>query len=73
VLEILADVTGKPEEELTPGLDLVADLELDSAQVMELLAEVEDEFDVEIPEVEAAKLKTVQDVLDYVSSKSGAA
>ena len=73
VLEILADVTEKPVEELTPGLDLVADLDLDSAQVMELLANVEDEFDVDIPEVEAAKLRTVQDVLAYVAQKSAEA
>ena len=59
-------------DELTPGLDLVADLDLDSAQVMELLANVEDEFDVDIPEVEAAKLRTVQDVTRFVEGQQGA-
>lgn len=67
VLEILSEVARKPVSELKPEHRLKDDLELDSTQGMELLATMEDEFELEIDEVEAARLQSVADLLAKVA------
>jgi acyl carrier protein len=67
VLEILARVVRRDASTLKPGLDLASDLDVGSAQALELLATLEEELSIEISEVEAAKLRTVGDVLAYVA------
>ena len=64
VMTILADVLEKPVESIKPEHELKGDLEVDSAQAMELLATIEETFDMDISEVEAAKVAKVQDLLD---------
>ena len=64
VVEILAEVLQVQPDAIQPGQDLKADLNIDSAQTLELLSNIEDEFEVEISEVDAAKVSTVQDILD---------
>ena len=65
-LDLLATISGRPAEELTDGLHLVADLGIDSPKALRLLVELEDRLDVEIEDEEAASLKTVGDVLVFV-------
>lgn len=65
LLEILAAVTERPVETLKLEQELKGDLELDSAQTLELLSEIEDAFDMEISELDAAKVKTVGDLLEF--------
>ena len=45
------------------------DLGADSLDIVELIMSMEEKFDVEIPDDEAEKLKTVQDAVDYLKSK----
>lgn len=70
VLQILSRVVERPAEALTPELSLKTDLKLDSYRALDLLAAIEEELDVEISEVEAAKVETVADVL-ALAQKSG--
>lgn len=70
ILSILAEVIGRPAEEIKPEHDLRTDLELDSPQTLELLCEIEEAFDFEIDEVEAAKVKTVKDLFDFAPQAS---
>lgn len=58
---------------IRPESDLVGDLELGSAEVMDLLATVEDEFQLEVNEVEAARMRTVGDVIAFVEKRQGSA
>jgi acyl carrier protein len=51
---------------LTPETELVADLGLDSVQVMELLLELEDEFDVSIPLNVLPDVRTVNDLCGQI-------
>lgn len=44
------------------------DLGFNSYEFMCLVGEVEDEFDIEVEEREAAKIKTVQEALDYIAT-----
>lgn len=51
---------------LTAETDLVADMNLDSVNMMELLMEIEDQFDIGFPLNQMANVKTVQDLADQV-------
>lgn len=70
VLAILARVVRRDASTLKPTQDLASDLDVNSASALELLSTLEEELSIEISEVEAAKLRTVGDVLAFVASKS---
>ena len=56
-------------EQVVPEANFVEDLGADSLDTVELIMAFEEEFDVEIPDTDAEKIKTVQDVIDYIESK----
>lgn len=66
VIEVLKDVSRRPVNP-TPASDLVADLGFDSLQVMELIAELEDRFDISIPLDDVAATRTVAQVVGQVA------
>ena len=57
--------------QITPDTDLVDDLGLDSLDMVELIMEFEDEFEIEIMDMEAEEIKTVQDVINCIKKKRG--
>ena len=67
VIEVLKNVSRRPIE---PSLssDLVADLGFDSLQVLEVVAELEDRFDISIPLNEAPATRTVAEVIAQVAA-----
>ncbi len=67
-IEIIARITGLPPESIVPEMELVADLDMDSAKALELLVELEDRLGVEIDDDDAANLNTVGDVLATIES-----
>jgi len=67
-VSVIAEITGIPADSITPEMELVADLDMDSAKALELLVELEDRFDVEIDDENAANLNTVGDVLATIES-----
>ena len=67
-ISVIARITGIPTESITPEMELVADLDMDSAKALELLVELEDRFGVEIDDDDAGSLNTVGDVLATVNS-----
>ena len=67
-MSVIAQVTGVSTESITPEMELIADLDMDSAKALELLVELEDRFDVEIDDENAANLNTVGDVLATIES-----
>jgi acyl carrier protein len=70
VFEILAKVTRRDKASIKPEHDLASDLNLSSAHALDLLFTLEEETGAEISEVEAAKLRTVRDVLALVKAKA---
>ena len=66
ILNILATVSGMDRATIRPEQDLVADLGIDSPKALRLLADLEDELDIEISDEAAARLVTVEDVLTQV-------
>jgi len=68
VRAIVADKLGVDEAKVTIDANFVDDLGADSLDQVELIMALEDEFDVEIPDDEAEKLKTVKDALAYIDA-----
>jgi len=56
------------ESQVVPTASFKDDLGADSLDVVELVMELEDEFDMEISDEEAEKISTVQEVIDYIES-----
>lgn len=64
---ILAEQFGVDAESITPETTFVEDLGADSLDLVELMMSIEEEFDVgEISEEDAAKIKTVGDVIELI-------
>ena len=56
-------------EEIVPEASFVDDLGADSLDLVELIMSMEEEFDIEIPDEQAEKLVTVQDVFDFIDAQ----
>lgn len=68
VKEIIVDNLDVDESKVTMEASFRDDLEADSLDVVELVMELEDEFDMEIADEEAEKINTVGDAVDYINS-----
>ena len=66
VIGIVVEELGVDPEEVTPEASFIDDLGADSLDVVELVMAFENEFDIEIPDEDAEKIKTVQDAVDYI-------
>lgn len=69
VKQIIAEKLGVSEDKVTPQASFVDDLGADSLDQVELIMAFEDAFDVEIPDEDAEKLKSVKDAFEYLSTK----
>jgi acyl carrier protein len=65
--EIVDEVAGVPVDDVTPEKNFVEDLDIDSLSMVEIAVAAQDKFGVEIPDEQLKDLKTVQDVINYVS------
>ena len=68
--EIIDEVAGVPADQVTPDKTFVDDLDIDSLSMVEIAVAAQDKFGVEIPDDQLKDLKTVQDVVNYVSQAS---
>jgi len=69
VKELIVEKLGVEESEIVPTARFIEDLGADSLDTVELIMKFEDEFNMEIPETEAEKLRTVQDAVDYITNR----
>jgi len=73
---IVAEQLGVDEDQVVPTASITADLGADSLDAVELSMAIEEAFVINIPDEEAAKINTVQDIVDYIhnhDSKAGLA
>jgi acyl carrier protein len=68
VREIVAEQLERDVNEVTSTASLIDDLGADSLDVVELVMKMEEEFGIEIPDEEAEKIKTVNDVIQYITT-----
>ena len=69
IKEVVVEQLSVDAGEVKAESKFVEDLGADSLDVVELVMALEEKFDIEIPDEEAEKIQTVQNVLDYVESK----
>lgn len=69
VREIVAEQLGVDDlDSIKKTTSLMADLEADSLDAVEIMMALEDEFDIEIPDEEAEKFKNIGDICAYIES-----
>ncbi|WP_459554422.1 acyl carrier protein [Lacunimicrobium album] len=70
VIDIVSEQLNVPKEEIKRESRFVDDLKADSLDVVELVMEFEDAFDITIPDDDYEKIQTVGDAVEYISQKS---
>jgi acyl carrier protein len=68
VREIVAEQLERDVNEVKNESSFIDDLGADSLDIVELVMKMEEEFSIEIPDEEAEKIKTVNDVVQYITS-----
>jgi acyl carrier protein len=68
VKDIIVEQLGVDPEKVKAEASFIDDLGADSLDIVELVMAMEEEFDLEIPDEDAEKLKTVNDVQSYLTS-----
>lgn len=64
--KIIVEQLGVNEENVTMQASFIDDLSADSLDIVELVMNIEEKFDLEIPDSEAEKIATVEDVVEYI-------
>jgi acyl carrier protein len=67
IVDIIANQLGVDKEIVSPEANVVDDLGADSLDVVELVMALEEAFDLEIPDEEAEKIRTVKDIIEYLA------
>lgn len=65
---IIEEATDIPQDEIREESAMMDDLDLSSMEIMTTLAELEDKFDLRIPEHELRNFVTVADLVDYLAA-----
>ena len=66
---IIVDQLGVSPDEVVPAASFIEDLGADSLDIVELIMALEEEYDMEIPDEDAEKIQTVDDVVKYIQGK----
>jgi acyl carrier protein len=70
VKEIIAKNLDVDVNDIKPESSFINDLGADSLAIVELVLALEEEFELDIPDEETEKIRTVQDAVDYITSHS---
>ena len=70
VKQIIVEQLGVDEAEVTANASFVDDLGADSLDTVELVMAFEEAFEIEIPDEDAEKIRTVKDAVDYIQKHS---
>jgi len=68
VVDIVSEQLGVDKEKITRDTSFVNDLGADSLDTVELVMELEEEFDITIPDDAAEKIQTVGQAIDYIDN-----
>ena len=68
VKEVIIDQLGVEDESIKLDTSFIDDLGADSLDIVELIMALEEAFDMQIPDSEAEKIATVNDVVEYIKN-----
>ena len=68
IIKIIAGVAEVPEESINLKTNLIADLDLESLDLVTLVSEIENKYQIEIPDKEIKIIQTVEDIVNFLSS-----
>jgi acyl carrier protein len=68
VVDIVCENLGVNKEQVTRSTSFIEDMGADSLDIVELVMELEEEFDIQIPDDQAEKIKTVGEAVDYIEA-----
>ena len=68
VIKIIANIMEIPEKKIKMENTLIGDLDLESLDIVTLIAELEEKYQIEIPDKEIKKMQTVEDVVNYLET-----
>jgi acyl carrier protein len=68
VIEIVCEHLAVNKETVTRNTSFIEDIGADSLDIVELVMELEEEFDIQIPDDQAEKIKTVGEAIDYIEN-----
>ena len=66
VIKFIAEQLNKDVSEVTLEKELVADLGADSLDAVEIIMNLEEEFEVTVPDVDASQIKTVGEIVKLI-------
>ena len=69
VIEIIMEQLDVTKEECLPEASFIEDLGADSLDLVELIMEMEENFEIQIADEELEKIRTIKDVIDFLKSK----
>jgi acyl carrier protein len=69
VIEIVCENLGVNKEQVTRNTSFIEDVGADSLDIVELVMELEEEFEITIPDEQAEKIKTVGEAIDYIEKE----
>ena len=69
VIEIVCEHLAVNKEQVTRSTNFIEDIGADSLDIVELIMELEEEFDIQIPDDQAEKIKTVGEAIDYIQKE----
>ena len=68
VKDVIVEQLGVEDENIKLDTSFIDDLGADSLDIVELIMALEEEFDMQIPDSEAEKISTVNDVVEYIKN-----
>ena len=70
VKEIVSDKLDVDPADIQEDKDFVEDLKADSLAIVEVVLALEEQFEIEIPDEDTEKIKTVQDAIEYIKANA---
>ncbi|MBQ6019649.1 MAG: acyl carrier protein [Clostridia bacterium] len=68
IVDIMLEYNDVPRESITPETRFLADLHMNSLNIMDMVGQMEEEFDVVIPTEDLNDIFTVQDLVNYLNN-----
>jgi acyl carrier protein len=71
VKAIVSDKLDVDEADIQEEQDFIEDLKADSLAIVEVVLALEEQFEIEIPDEDTEKIKTVRDAIEYIKAQQG--